>query len=387
MPTPCPICSSADIIPLLSLKRQPVYQHPVSETEQIKPPYFRDLEFYFCRECRHTFQDNIDRDLLERIYRDYYYTPRPPDVGAQFQDEFIEVLSTRFNLLQSGRIFLEIGCSSGEVMKKLAAVSPGSTIFGFEPNRNTAKKALEFGFDVQMDFFTPGSARQLSLRADTIYHRHVIEHIADFDAFFSAHQQAAGSRSDLVIETPCLDRVLSESGIAPFHIEHLHVFSIRSLSRLMESYDWFMKDVTVTSGANMILLFRREPPGIQTPDIDPDDLTKPAGWLSRTRGFITRAGKGKKIAVWGAGSGGIKVINYFDLKPDAIVDGNPGKQGLKFVGFEYLDIAWSEPWVKQELENSGSWLVIVASIYFGEIKASLHAAGWRGDIISPYGLS
>ena len=94
-------------------------------------------------------------------------------------------------------------------------------------------------------------------RADLIYARHVIEHIFDFNGFFAGLNAMATPMADLILETPSLDYHAERGSIAPFHVEHIHVFSLRSLARLASSHGWGLQQAEVTAPGNLIASFKR----------------------------------------------------------------------------------------------------------------------------------
>ena len=379
---PCPVCGSRQFEKMLSLEHQPVYQHPVSSLEGIRKPYFKDLTYYFCNTCEHAFLQSTDTCVLEKIYKAYYYTPRPPDIGVQFQNDFLKALIDKFKVLESAASLLEVGCSSGELLIQIDKMVPGMDLMGFEPNQDTAARAEAAGFDIRKHFFTQGSAKRVDARFDIVFHRHVIEHIPDFKDFFKAHDHVCHGRTNLIIETPCLNWACSNLSLAPFHIEHGHVFSLRSLKTLLERYHWYLKAYQITAGGHMIGLFTRKE--FQSKMIDVTDPFSLNIWVEKTRSLIETMAKGRKIALWGAGSGGVKIMNYFDLCPDVIVDSNPEKAGKIFVGYGHLKIVAADSWIKGEADNARSWLIIVASSYYKEISQRLKHKGWHGEIIQPW---
>jgi len=68
---PCPVCGDAPRA-LLSLSKQPIYQHPVPADAQVPGPYVVDLNWVRCDGCAHAWQAHFDEQLLETIYRSHY---------------------------------------------------------------------------------------------------------------------------------------------------------------------------------------------------------------------------------------------------------------------------------------------------------------------------
>ncbi|THB75753.1 MAG: methyltransferase domain-containing protein [Desulfobacteraceae bacterium] len=380
--TACPICRDSDTLPMLSLKHQPVYQHPVADPGMIAPPYFKNLGFEFCRTCSHGFQKDFDLDLLRRIYTQYYYTPRPPGIGTRMQETFMAAITQNFHLDFDRCRMLEIGCSSGEVLVRMGQHYRDVECVGFEPSRVSAQKARALGITVVENFFSAQSTASIDQPFDLIFHRHVIEHVADPEDFFAVHNRVCHDYSILVVETPCLDEVAATVSLAPFHIEHIHLFSKQSLSTLLARYGWFLKGCKRTDAQNMITWFDRKGPAIPVQGISgTPDFSE---WIRQNQMRIDKAVENRKLALWGAGSGGIKIVNHFGLTPEVIIDSNPLKKGMGFPGFKKLTIAYAPDWLDKELAHSRSWLILIASTYYQEIQAQLDALGWQGKIISPY---
>jgi len=238
---------------------------------------------------------------------------------------------------------------------------------------------------VYEDFFTSITSQKIKKTFDIVFHRHVIEHIFDFEDFFKAHDNVCHSKTKLIIETPCLNWATQNLSMAPFHIEHVNVFSIKSLKILLEKYNWHLKDYLITSNGHMIGLFTRKECQRTVPEVE--NPLKLISWINKNKKSLEKAVKGKKLALWGAGSGGIKVINYFDLCPDIVVDSNPAKAEKKFVGYDHLNITEAKVWVEKECKNSQSWLIVVASTYYEEICDFLKSSGWKGEVVQPYSSS
>lgn len=378
----CPVCGSPEVQEILSLDHQPIYQHPVVSADAIKEPYFKDLTYFFCKKCEHCFQKTPDISVLEKLYQDHYYTPRPPDIGVQFQNQFIQTLLERFKVLTPSSSILEVGCSAGEMLTKINRLFPDTVLAGFEPNTQTAERASASGFLVYGQFFTKRASQKIKRKFDLIFHRHVIEHVFDFEDFFQAHQNVSHSETILIVETPCLNWSIHHQNMAGFHVEHVHVFSIMSLKRLLENHNWYLNAYEETSNGHLIALFTRVKSRISVPGVgNPFQLSL---WIEKNKNILEKAVHGKKLALWGAGSGGVKVMNYFNVCPDIIVDSNPDKAGKIFVGYAHLKIANADAWIEQECNNSRSWLILVASTYFEEIQERLGQAGWEGDVLKPY---
>lgn len=381
----CPVCGGSGK-PMLTLRGQPIYQHPVPLDIEIPAPYKVDLSWSTCTECAHAWQPDFDDALLERIYRSHYYTPAPDGIALTFRNEFFVELE-KFGLLSPRDVLLEIGASDGDVLSELKVRTGARRAYAFEPNVENAEIAKQRGLDVKECFFGQDVAGQNLEPADMIYARHVIEHVFDFDDFFSGVNVVATQTADLILETPSLDFHAAQRSTAPFHIEHVHVFSLRSLARLASIHGWVLIRAGVTTDGNLIAAFRqiavsnREGTDVAWPAIDgmQQAVTDQKEQLRR------RLVDCDPLIIWGAGSAGVNLVSTIGREPDYWTDGNPNKIGKKFVGLttKIVDpkFAFSEVQFG-EIDDSA---LVIASSFLGEILPHVRQLGWKGEVLDSCG--
>ena len=189
--------------PLLDLPGRAIYQHPVSAGVAVPPPHRLNLSWLSCAGCGHAWQPDFNARQLEEIYRNHYYTPAPSGMGVQFRDEFLACLGA-LGVTDTPRVLLEIGASDGDTLEVLRTKLNAATAYAYEPNRENATIARQRGLDVREKFFADIEDDALQ-PVDLAYARHVIEHIFDFDIFFSTLDRALAPGAQLVLETPSLD--------------------------------------------------------------------------------------------------------------------------------------------------------------------------------------
>lgn len=367
-------------MPLLKLPAQPIYQHPVPADAEVPLPHVVDLEWVACTACAHGWQPAFDRQLLEQIYREHYYTPAPDGVGVQFRDDFISALET-FGLLRPRNSLLEVGASSGDVLQMLRARTGARQAVAFEPDTCNAALARQRGLTVDERFFGATSA-QGGAAADLAYARHVIEHVFDFGDFFAGLALATSADADLVLETPELDHHCHTASLNPFHVEHVHVFSRRSLARLAASHGWRLAGQVTTDDGNLIAWFRRQPGEAGTQDELPDG-PRLDGLQSRFESHRSRMREllnGRTLVFWGAGSAAARLANLIGRVPDRWTDGNPAKVGKRFVGCQ-RPIVPPEEALSDVAPGGAMPVLVVASSFVREIVPRIRALGWQGEIL------
>ena len=380
----CPVCASrVQPLPLLTLTRQPIYQHPVAADAVVPAPHSVDLAWIACAECAHAWQPEFDADLLERIYRSHYYTPAPDGIATQFRDDFLLAID-EFGLLATRRVLLEIGASKGDVLADVRARTGAAVAYAFEPDRENAAVARRRGLDVREQFFGGATAVAGLQAAELILARHVIEHVFDFGDFFEGLNAVAAPDADLILETPSLDYHAVKESFDPFHVEHVHVFSLRSLATLARESGWDLRMHRVTRAGNLVATFKRAPnSAIRGARID-----APAPALGgmqesyrRHRNGIRQQLKDRPLVFWGAGSAGVGLARLIDREPEYWTDGNPGKIGKKFVGFTRPIVSPEEALSGAESLKGGNQLLVIASSFASEILPRVRALGWRGEVL------
>lgn len=382
----CPICNNHDTLPLLELQHTPIYQHPLEANSNIPLPHHLDLEYRFCANCSHAFQSHFDGELMDCIYSNHYYTPAPDSIGHQFRDDFFTAISQIVHTLKPGCSVLEIGSSSGEVLAIFRQKIHNASIMGYEPSQKSAIAAKQLNIPTRCEFFTPQSVQQENKSYDVIVSRHVIEHISDFSAFWKAIALISHDDTRLILETPSLDDAMFKPSLAPFHVEHAHVFSTHSLATLAASYGWYAEQQSITQCGNLIISFLRDRG--QNIAIAPLTINKQIKQLISWQGCrLAKEIGDRKIIMWGAGSGCINLICIHNLQPTFIVDGNPNKQGKIFCGQP-----WSISYGPDEITrlqqdphcNMEDYCIIISSAFHQEIRNQLAELNWKGAIISPY---
>ncbi len=377
----CPVCGSGSR-PLLELRSQPIYQHPVAAGAVVPPPHVVDLRWVACADCGHGWQPTYDTALLERIYRQHYYTPAPDGIAVQFRDDFLATLAD-FGLLAPRRGLLEIGASSGDVLAEIRSRTRAEHACAFEPDERNASLARQRGLEVRGQFFGAAAARDLRPAADLVYARHVIEHVFDFEDFFAGLRAVAAPDADLVLETPGLDYHAGTTALNPFHIEHVHVFSERSLAKLAIAHGWRLSRSTITPDGNLIAAFKRATNGGTAENALPPvpaigDLQER---LESHRVRMSELLRHRMVVFWGAGSASVRLASLIGRAPDFWTDGNPAKVGMKFAGFDQ-PIVSPEHAFSSAAANSGSESVLViASSFFREILPRVRLLGWRGEVL------
>ena len=378
----CPVCAGRPR-PLLELPDQAIYQHPVAPEVSVPAPHSIDLHWVACDTCAHAWQPEFDAGLLERIYRSHYYTPVPDGLAVQFRDDFLTTIEG-FGLLGRRHSILEIGASNGDVLAEIRERTGAASACAFEPDSENAALARLRGLDVREQFFGAAAADEGLPAADLIISRHVIEHVFDFSDFFAGLDAIAAANADLVLETPSLDYHSINCSFIPFHIEHVNVFSLRSLATLASASGWRLSRHYVTDDGNLVAAFRRSQAAGEAGvivDVRQPELGRLQESSTRHRELMRGLLKNRRLIFWGAGSTGVGLARMIGREPDLWTDGNPQKVGKKFIGCERLIAGPEETLAHAASMSDGEPLLVIASSFAREILPQVRKLGWRGEIV------
>ncbi|MBV1776293.1 class I SAM-dependent methyltransferase [Burkholderiaceae bacterium DAT-1] len=379
----CPVCHGVRNRPLLMLKDAPIYLHPAIADADVPLPHTLNLDYRQCLACGHAFQVSFDMDMLRRIYENHYYTPAAEGVAVGARNDFMSFL--RDYCQRKGftpdRI-LEVGCSSGEVLLdvQLGLKADIEKVLGIEPNHDTAQAARKHGLNILEAFLDVPLAKQLG-QFSLVYTRHVIEHVDDLPAFLASLKQAVAADGIIVIETPCLDVCLRNQRDIGFHVEHLHLFSMQSLAQAARLAGLHVAALGETSLGHMIAVCTLQAGECSIPVTDlVGDLQ--ACHDERVTWWQTRL-SGRKSIFWGAGSAARILMAETGLKPDALLDGNPGKSGKQFIGMKQ-PIQLASEFVRKLIESGEDrdYTLVAASMFCKEIRQDMDKMGWKGEFVS-----
>jgi len=378
----CPVSGSGTAQTLLQFQDCPLFQHPVPNAAGVEDVRY-DLTFLYCPVSGHVYQETYRQDLLEKLYQNFYYTPRPAHIGTSLRDRFegfFRNVIKRENMEKRKLKVLEIASSAGEVIEDLYKDFPHFSFTGYEPSDRTGADAVAKGIETIPEFFGKESASRRGRRYDVIFARHLIEHIFDFDDFFAGLDHAAADDAVLIYETPALDYFMGVGSLDPFHIEHIHIFSCHSLAMLGERFGWHVLDYEVSEEGNILMAFKKHITTEKHPSL-PSTKTVPllAARQEQLRKARASATKGRKFYIWGAGSYGRSIYGLMDTPPEMFLDGNPNKSGYKFIGVD-LPIGYAPDVIKDIIsrkEDTNS-MILIASTYYNEIRRDLEALGWKG---------
>lgn len=172
------------------------------------------------------------------------------------QQKIVDHLNERPD--HTGQLFLDVGCSSGEIM--YLAKNVGYKVTGVELNPRTASIARANGFEIHIG--TLESAQYPDNSFDVVHMGDVIEHVPDPHAFLAETHRILRPGGELIIITPNMNCFWAKityvfwklfnvpwSMSTPPH--HLYQFSDNNLSLLLQAAGFTVSGEWYTAGPTL----------------------------------------------------------------------------------------------------------------------------------------
>jgi len=174
----------------------------------------------FCTTCFHRRKDSIPRDYYRRL------SGRSKMLQKNLKKKSLERLKFLRQYLKKGMKILEVGCAEGalgEAIKRKFQIS----YYGIEPSRDsgTASTILDGVW---------GSLKKIpkNIRFNLILSFHALEHINAVVTHISGLYKLLDDDGILILEVP---NYFGNKRLPwDFNKEHIHLFSLTSVSRLLE---------------------------------------------------------------------------------------------------------------------------------------------------------
>ncbi len=247
-----------------------------------------------------------------------------------------------------GREVLEVGCGSGDFLRRLCRAGENRGL-GFDPVARGGSFDDGGGVRIEPRHVPTGP---LPRPMDVALSRHVIEHLPEPVAFLALARQWLGSNPDgrLYLETPGLEWILENAAIWDLFYEHACYLGERSLRNALA-----LAGLRVVSGERVFggqylwIVAAPVPSSIEIEPPSAEDLALLDRFAARvesdTEVWRKRVGAWAAdgdVAVWSAGAKGATFLHLVDPDRASIrlaVDVHPGKQGRFVAGTGHAVVA------------------------------------------------
>lgn len=248
----CYLCHSSDIAPLKGEVRD--------------RPYLKPLQ---CLSCGLVFLNSQDH-IVENYYHETYTQEQFANMDwhsylAQYAKDDIRRANEILPLI-SNRSYLDIGCGSGGVLRKVKDFC--SEVYGVELQKRWRDELIKRGFTI---FDSLQKVKEESIDISSLFH--VLAHVHDPIAFLQEIRSKMKCGGTIFIETPNADDAL----LSLYHCKayssfiylspHLFVFNSKTLALLFQKAgfkNWTIKQIQRYPLSNHLMwLSQGEPKGHQ----------------------------------------------------------------------------------------------------------------------------
>ena len=281
---------------------------------------------------------------------------------------------------------LEIGSNDGVFIKNFKR----DKVIAVEPCGNLAKITRQNNFKTYNDFWSKKLAKKIiknNKKVDLIYSANTISHIPNLNEVFSAVSLALSKNGIFVFEDPYIGSVVKINSYDQFYDEHVHLFSLLSMSKILSKTDLNVFDVEIINthgGSIRFYVCKKNSRFKKTKNlkkVKSIEVKQKLHKIDTYRKFSSRVKKSKKdlrsllsklkarnkkIISYGATYKSTTVFNYCDIGEkfiDYVIDTTPNKQG-KFTPGKHLQIISPE----KGLDNNVDYAFLGAWNFEKEIK-------------------
>ena len=300
----CCLCKGRNLSLLFDLNDLPI-SHFLRKKRDDPDPRF-SVGFENCEDCGLLqIVDPIPADLIYGE-ADTYTT------GFQQPRHLEDLITTTVARQDPGRA-IDIGCNDGSLLEVLRRAGY-TQVVGIEPNPMAASLARKKGHQVYTSYLTKERATQIVADCgtfDTVYLRHVVEHVSDLGAFFEALRMLLRADGLLVLELPDVEEGFALGSPAILWEEHVSYFTQALAEYMLERFGFHISDRRryVFGGGSIAFVARKKAIPVSCTIPRPD----PSATLELLRSFVTGMERQKseiRSVVSLARSSGYKVLIY-----------------------------------------------------------------------------
>lgn len=396
----CQVCGGRNLHQVIDLGHQPPCDSLLwpKQLDQVELTY--PLRFQVCRDCSLAQIDYVVApDVL--FFAEYpYRSGITPTLVEKLSTTAVSTLN-RFPL-PPGTLCMDIGSNDGTVLK--AFKDRGMRVLGVEAT-NIAQIANESGIETVQAFFNEVLARQILSShgpAGSIAATNVFAHISELGSIMRGVGTLLMDGGVFVTESHYLLDLLETCQYDSIYHEHLRYYSLKSLIRLFDQYDFTVTDVErignyggsirvfackgkgLAVSKNVVdLLATEESAGLYGIDI----YDKFASQVRKVRRdllalMVNARREGKSVAGIGCPGRSSTLLNYTGIDPDLMPyiaeQSNSLKLGL-FLPGRHIPIVDE----KRIFDEQPDYAVMLSWHYAEPIIRKLREKGLKSKIVLP----
>jgi hypothetical protein len=237
----CQICNSDNLYTVLDLGNQPLCDTLLTEKTLNESENTYPLRMIWCRKCTGV---QIDYCVSgDKVYhKDYPYRSGITKELAEYQVSMAHSLAKKYKLT-SKDLVIDVGSNDGTLLSGFK--EENIKILGVEPT-NIAKIANKNGIKTIQTFFDIAASKKIKADhglASLIVTTNTFAHMQTLGEFIMGAYNLLNENGVFVNETHYLLDVIRGGQFDTIYHEHLRTYSLSSLVKLFDQYDFTITDV------------------------------------------------------------------------------------------------------------------------------------------------
>lgn len=396
----CQICGSENLKKILDLGHQPLCNTFLTEAMLQQPETVYPLCMVWCEVCTGVQIDYyVDKHTV--YHAEYPYKTGATTEVVHYFEDFSRLLIAKYQL-NSTKLIVDIGSNDGTFLDNFQ--KNNIQVVGVEPT-DTALLANAKGVTTLQSFFTTKTADTILSehgKADLIVSANVFERIDNLGEVLSGIENLLQDDGVFVLEFHSLLAIISGGQFDALYHEHLRIFSVQSLKKLLSYYKLSLVDVEhgfvsrhntrvyIMKGKDIPCSKNVESFLAQEKDFNLDKLETYVSFSNRAkkskRDFVNGIAKiidsNETIVANSCPARLVIPLNYFGVDTDKVhyIAENPTspKVGM-YLPINLIPVISNEILVQEQPD----FILILAYNYADIIVKNLKSKGLRSDFIIP----
>ena len=241
----CQVCGNEDLKLVLDLGHQPLCDTLLNKEDLDRAEAFYPLRQFWCPECTLNQLDFVvPGDVVYR--EDYPYRTGVTRELAAYQDTMAESIVSKLSLSKDNLV-VDVGSNDGTLLGGFKR--RGMRVNGVEPT-GIARFANEDGIETIQSPFNQEIAKQIVEThgtAQAVTATNVFAHMATLGDVIQGLEILVADDGHFVLENHYLLPVMERMQFDTIYHEHLRTYSLRSIVKLFEYYDFTVVDAEQVS--------------------------------------------------------------------------------------------------------------------------------------------
>lgn len=237
----CQVCNSIKLHLIIDLGHQPLCDSLLTKNMLDQPEITYPLRMFWCEECSLAQIDYcVDGRLV--YHPDYPYRTGVTKELVEYLKEMSKSLVSKY-FLKHNDLVVDLGSNDGTLLTGFK--ESGTNVIGVEPT-NIAKIASKNGIETLQQFFTLDLAKEIKSKygeASIIVSTNMFAHMSTIGEVISGIEYLLKTDGVFIMESHYLLDVIQGGQFDTIYHEHLRTYSLKSLIKLFNYYDFTVTDV------------------------------------------------------------------------------------------------------------------------------------------------